>query len=183
MGLGNLFWINLIAFLPLSIFGTLLHFAYDWSKHNRVVAVFASVNESYWEHIKIAFWPLLIWFIALFAFGGWSIPGFIPAATIALYAVPVTMVAVVFTYKGVTRRNVLWIDILSFFVTVGVALTIFTLLATELAASQWTVWLSLLFLVILGFAFARYTVKPPVESDLFIDPLNDQYGLSAHPDN
>lgn len=131
----------------------------------------------------IAFWPLLIWFIALFAFGGWSIPGFTPAATVALYAVPVTMVAVVFTYKGVTRRNILWIDIFSFFIAVGVALTIFTLLATELVARQGTVSLSLLFLVILGVAFARYPAHPPVESDLFLDPLNNQYGLSAPPDN
>ena len=42
------------AVIPLIVVGSVLHFAYDWSGHHRVVAVFAAVNESYWEHIKIA---------------------------------------------------------------------------------------------------------------------------------
>lgn len=41
--------VNLIAIIPLAIIGSLLHFVDDWSRHNRVVAVFAAVNESYWE--------------------------------------------------------------------------------------------------------------------------------------
>src|SRR5690606_8039947 len=101
MNADALIWLNAIAILPLSLVGSLLHFAYDWSRHNRFVAVFAAVNESYWEHIKIAFWPVLVWFIVLFALGGWSIPGFVPAATIALYSVPVIMIAIVFVYKAV----------------------------------------------------------------------------------
>lgn len=183
MNLDTLMWLNTIAILPLSLLGTLLHFVYDWSRHNKFVAIFAAVNESYWEHIKIAFWPVLVWFLALFAMGGWHIPGFVPAATIALYAVPVTMVAIVFGYKSITRRNILWLDILSFFVTVGFALIIFTLIATELDASGWTIALSVLLLVPLGIAFARFTHTPPQEPDLFRDPLNERYGLDAHPDN
>ena len=179
----DLLWLNLIAIVPITIIGSLLHFAYDWTGHNRVVAVFAAVNESYWEHIKIAFWPVLLWFAAQFALGGWAIPGFVPAATIALYSVPVTMIAVVFGYKSLTRRNVLWVDILAFFVTVAVSLSVFALVATELAASGWTIGLGVVFFLVLGIAFARYTLTPPDEPDLFIDPLNDRYGLDAHPDN
>lgn len=111
MNADGLLWLNAVAILPLSLLGSLLHFAYDWSRHNRVVAVFAAVNESYWEHIKIAFWPVLAWLVALFVLGGWRIPGFAPATTIALYSVPVTMIAIVFGYKSITRRNVLWLDI------------------------------------------------------------------------
>jgi len=39
---------------PLGIVGSLLHFAFDWTGHNRWAAIFSAVNESYWEHIKIA---------------------------------------------------------------------------------------------------------------------------------
>lgn len=183
MNADGLIWLNVIAILPLSIVGSLLHFAYDWSKHNRFVAVFAAVNESYWEHIKIAFWPVLVWFIVLFALGGWSIPGFVPAATISLYSVPVIMITIVFVYKAVARRNVLWIDIAAFFVTIGLALMIFALVAVELDASGWTIAISVILLVPLGVAFARYTHTPPDEPDLFIDPLNRRYGLEAHPDD
>lgn len=183
MSAESLTWLNAVAFLPLAVLGSLLHFAYDWSKHNKLIAVFAAVNESYWEHIKIAFWPVLLWFIVLFTIGGWSIPGFIPAATIALYAVPVTMIATVFSYKAITGRNVLWIDILAFFMTIAVALAVFSLVVTELVASAWTIGLSVVFLVVLAIAFTRYTLRPPAEPDLFVDPLNKRYGLEAHPDN
>jgi hypothetical protein len=177
----TLLWSTLIAFLPLSLVGSLLHFAYDWSHHNRVVAVFAAVNESYWEHIKIAFWPVLLWFVALFAAGGWALPGFVPAAVAALYAIPVTMIAVVFAYKRLAGRNVLWVDIAAFFVTVGVSLAVFVLLARELDASPATIALSVVFLIAIGIAFARFTVTPPDEPDLFVDPTNQRYGVDAHP--
>ncbi len=169
--------------MPLGVFGSLLHFAYDWSKHRRHVALFAAVNESYWEQIKIAFWPILLFLAVQFAAGGWRIPGFVPAATIALYSVPVAMVATVFTYKRLTRRNVLWIDILAFFLTIAVSLVTFALIASELLASVWAVVLSGCFLLPLLLAFVNYTFSPPQEPDLFVDPLNARYGLDAHPDN
>ena len=51
----------LLGFLFISIIGTLLHFTYDFSNHNKVVALFSAVNESTWEHIKIAVTPFFIW--------------------------------------------------------------------------------------------------------------------------
>ncbi|MGN6272799.1 MAG: DUF6512 family protein [Protaetiibacter sp.] len=178
----QLLWVNLMAIIPLSIVGSLLHFAYDWSRHNRVVAIVAAVNESYWEHIKIALWPVFVWFLVQFALGGWSIPGFVPAATIALYSVPVSMIAIVFGYKRLVGRNILWVDIAAFFVTVAVSVVVFALVAAELAASGWTIAVSVVFLLVLALAFARYTHQPPSEPDFFVDPTNARYGLDAHPD-
>lgn len=174
--------VNLIAIIPLAIIGSLLHFVYDWSRHNRVVAVFAAVNESYWEHIKIAFWPVLLWFAVQFAIGGWRLPGFVPAAAIALYVIPVSMITIVFAYKQLTKRNILWVDIAAFFVTVALSLVVFALIATELVASGATIALGVLFLVVLCGAFVRYTLRPPSEPDVFVDPTNARYGVTAHPD-
>ena len=42
------------------VFGTLMHFFYDWSGKNPVVALFAPYNESTWEHLKLLFFPVLI---------------------------------------------------------------------------------------------------------------------------
>lgn len=179
----NLLVLNAWAIIPLVLVGSLLHFAYDWSGHNKVVAVFAAVNESYWEHIKIAFWPVLLWLVGLFALGGWQILGFIPAMTAALYSVPVSMVAMVFGYKSITGKNLLWLDIAVFAITVGLALMIFALVATELAASIRSIGISVLLLLPLGVAFIRYTYAPPNEPDLFVDPLNQRYGLDAHPED
>lgn len=79
--------------------------------------------------------------------------------------------------------SLLWLSAVSI-VPLGIALSlmIFALIATELAASGWTIALSVTLLAPLGVAFARFTHTPPAEPDLFIDPLNERYGLDAHPD-
>ena len=40
------------------ILGTLLHFTYEWSGGNLLVASFSAVNESTWEHLKLLFYPM-----------------------------------------------------------------------------------------------------------------------------
>lgn len=42
-----------IAFI--SLLGAFLHFAFELSGQAKVVGAFAAVNESVWEHLKIAF--------------------------------------------------------------------------------------------------------------------------------
>ena len=168
--------------VPIGIVGSLLHFAFDWSKHNRFVAVFAAVNESYWEHIKIAVWPTFLMHTVLFAVDGFRYPSFLPAATISLYAIPITMVGIVFLYKFFLKRNVLWIDIATFFVVILVSQVIFTSLLVDISPSISTIILSSLFLIALLSAFLVFTLHPPKEPDVFVDPLNLKYGLQAHPD-
>lgn len=165
---------------PLFLLGSLLHFTYDWSKYNKHVAIFSAVNESYWEHIKIAFWPVLLLAIIEFTLGGYSHLSFIPAKTIALYSIPVSMVAFVFAYKHLTRKNILFLDILAFLLSVALAQVIGSLILSQLDANLWTVALSTLFFLILVTSFVLFTLRPPKETDLFRDPITDEYGLKAH---
>lgn len=48
------------TFIIISIIGTLLHFTYKWSGNKIWVAIFSSVNESVWEHIKIMLTPIFL---------------------------------------------------------------------------------------------------------------------------
>lgn len=43
------------------ITGTLSHFLYDWSGNNYIVGFFTPVNESIWEHMKMLFFPMLLY--------------------------------------------------------------------------------------------------------------------------
>jgi hypothetical protein len=174
--------ISLWMIIPLGIVGSILHFLFDWTKHNRFVAVFAAVNESYWEHVKIAIWPVFLLQAILFGAGGFNLSSFIPAATIALYSIPISMVGLVFLYKAVSHRNILWLDISAFFVVIAIAQVLFVLLLDQLSAEAFLVALSALFLAGLVAAFVRFTFRPPREPDVFIDPLNKKYGIKAHPD-
>jgi hypothetical protein len=173
---------SLWAIIPLGILGSLLHFLFDWTRHNNFVGVIAAVNESYWEHIKIAVWPVLLVQLCLFIAGGFQFSSFIPAATIALYSIPVAMIGLVFLYKAVSKRNILWIDISIFFMVIAIAQVVFVLLLQELNSSVWMILISSAFLVGLVVAFLRFTARPPLEPDVFIDPTNKKYGLRAHPD-
>jgi len=168
--------------LPLGLIGSVLHFTFDWSRHHRIAAMFSAVNESYWEHIKIAIWPVALLQIILFASGGYQYASFIPAATIALYSLPISMLGLVFLYKSITKRNVLWLDILAFFAIIAIAQTLFVLILEQLDPTWLTIAFASVFLLGLLMAFLRFTLKPPAEPDMFIDPLNQKYGLEAHPD-
>lgn len=182
MGMDTLVAVSWWMILPLIALGSALHFVYDWSRHSRVAAVFGAVNESYWEHIKIAVWPVALLQIVVFAAGGWREPSFVPAATVALYSIPVGMIGLVFLYKSLTKRNLLWIDIVVFAVVIALAQAIFVTLLTQLRADAVAIGLSALYLVGLLVSFLRFTLHPPREPDVFVDPLNRRYGLHAHPD-
>ena len=55
--------LSVVGFFVISIIGTLLHFTYDLSNGNLIVATFSAVNESVWEHLKIAVMPVFLWTI------------------------------------------------------------------------------------------------------------------------
>ena len=182
MTIDSVILVSLGMIVPLGFLGSVLHFLFDWTKHNRLVAFFSAVNESSWEHIKIAIWPVFLLQIVLFSLGGYQNPSFVPAATIALYSIPVSMVGLVFLYKSVTKRNILWLDISIFFVCIAIAQSIFVLVLGQLAPTSGTVVMASLFLLGLILAFLLFTFRPPTEPDVFLDPIKKDYGLRAHPD-
>ncbi len=166
--------------LPLTIVGSLLHFLYDWTGEKRWAAVLGAVNESYWEHIKIAVWPVLVLQIVLFFMGGHRYSAFIPAATVAIYSLPISMIGIVWLYKYFTKRNILWVDIAVFGVVIVLAQFIFVQLLQQLQADGVTIALSVPYLLgILG-AFWRFTLRPPADPDVFVDPITHEYGIEGH---
>ena len=49
-----------LAGIPVVIVGgMLLHFCFDSGGRRPVLAVFCPINESVWEHLKMAYWPLV----------------------------------------------------------------------------------------------------------------------------
>ncbi|MDZ5253734.1 DUF6512 family protein [Clostridium sp. LIBA-8841] len=54
----------------LFVIGTIMHFAYDLSKNNPIVGLFAAVNESIWEHSKMVLIPVILWWVLYYYFKG-----------------------------------------------------------------------------------------------------------------
>lgn len=173
-------WLDLWMIIPLFLMGSILHFVYNWTKHNKSILLIAAANESYWEHIKIAFWPIFLLYLIEFIFGGWSINSFLPSRAIALYSIPVLIISLVFIYKYFTKRNIPWLDIIIFFLSLFLAQIISDLILYELDSSNITNWLSGLFIVFIVIGFSAFTYKPPQEPDLFKDPITNKYGVKGH---
>lgn len=100
--------------------GSLLHFTFAWSGYSTPVALIAAVNESVWEHLKLAFWPGLAW--ATFEYAAlrpraWQ---FWAAKGVALLIAPVLIILIFYVYTALLGRNVLALDIATFVVAVAV---------------------------------------------------------------
>lgn len=50
-----------LEFIIVGAIGTLWHFVYDWTGDNHFIGFFFPVNESTWEHLKLIFFPALIY--------------------------------------------------------------------------------------------------------------------------
>lgn len=95
--------------------GVLLHFALAWSGRSPLVAVFASLNESVWEHMKLAFWPCLVAAVAQRWIydrpAGWG------AAVFALLP-PLLIIVIFYGYVSALGTNYFPLDLATFGVSV-----------------------------------------------------------------
>ena len=58
--------IIIIACIVSILLGVFLHFAYDLSGQNTIVGIFAPVNESVWEHLKLILIPFTLFSIGFY---------------------------------------------------------------------------------------------------------------------
>ncbi|MDO4167935.1 MAG: DUF6512 family protein [Eubacteriales bacterium] len=100
-----------------SILGSLSHFFYEWSGENMLVAFVCPVNESTWEHMKLLYFPTILYSV-YFAYQcreyGNVTAAMLLGNIMGVFAIPVLF----YTYSGIYGRNVSWIDIAIFFVSV-----------------------------------------------------------------
>lgn len=52
---------TVIGIIFVLITGTLAHFLYGWTGNNHIAGLFTPINESIWEHMKLVFFPMLIY--------------------------------------------------------------------------------------------------------------------------
>ena len=165
------------GFLFVCAAGTALHFLYQWSGESVAAAPFAAVNESVWEHMKLLFWPMLLWAGAERAvLGGYS-RGFWPAKALGTLLGLALIPALYYTYTGALGVSVMWVDIAIFFVAAAAAF----LAETRMLARDWRCRggaraSALVLLLLLSAAFVLCTVVPP-RVPLFRDPVTGFYGL------
>lgn len=157
--------------------GTLLHFVYEW--FGPYWAVIGAVNESTWEHLKLVFWPMLLFSLAEYAVYGRKLPAFWTSRAAGILAGLAAVVVLFYTYTGVIGRNFAPVDIGIFVVAVLLAWWLAWQMLRRPRAWQrrgWAVWAAVLVLAVLAVCFVAFTYWPP-HIALFLDPVTGTYGL------
>lgn len=107
-----------IGFIFVCVLGTILHFVYDLTGENYIIGLFVPVNESVWEHLKLIFYPALIFSFVEYYFLRQETNGFFTAKSLSLILAMSITVCAFYGYTAITEKNYLWADITIFSLSV-----------------------------------------------------------------
>ncbi|MFW6105104.1 MAG: DUF6512 family protein [Chloroflexota bacterium] len=158
------------------VLGSLLHFVFEWSGNWTPIAPIAAVNESVWEHLKLAFWPALVYAALEYGRFGKSTNNFFFAKTLGIYLMPITIVVLFYSYKSILEHGLLIADIAIFVIAVIVGQLVSYKLLTASPLPARLNRFAPIALVILGILFVLFTFYPP-QVPLFRDSVTGAYGI------
>ncbi len=166
---------QLMGFAVTSLLGTLLHFLYEWLGRSPLVAPFSGVNESTFEHMKLLFWPMLLFAVIESLFfrergDFWCVK--LRGILLGLLLIPVLF----YTYNGVVGKSPDFVNIAIFFLAAAAAYLYEARRLHREPRPCRTPHGALLALLGVAALFVLFTFMPP-ELAIFRDPLSGGYGI------
>ena len=173
----TLYYYQAAGFIFVGIAGVLLHFLFDWTGQSVIAALFSPVNESVWEHLKLIFFPMLIFALAESRYIGKEYDHFwyvkFAGMVIGILIIPILY----YTIGGVFGTVPDWVNILIFFLADAFVFWLETKLFESSSfncKSQTTAFVVLLLIAVI---FVLMTFMPP-HIPLFEDPITGTYGYT-----
>lgn len=164
---------TIFSFLFIGLFGVLGHFLYEWTGNNAIIGMFFPVNESTWEHLKLLFFPTLIYSLGEYFLCKEKPQNYFPAIAISVFCGMLSIVVLFYTISGILGFNVDFVNILIYFI--GVAVTVYKknkLLKNEKFSSQNSNIISLMFIILLTVLFVFWSFNPP-SLGVFTPPISN----------
>ena len=168
-----------LGIIIIILVGTLLHFTYEFSHHNKIVAIFSAVNESTWEHIKICMTATLLWSVVEIIKYGFDL-NYLFAKSICLLVIIILIPLLFYSYLFFTKKSILIVDIICFCITVLFSQLVFDYFINLDGIDSIYQYLSILLLLIELTAYLLLTFHP-FYNFIFKDPITHKYGLEGHP--
>ena len=141
------------------ILGSLLHFTYKLSGENTIIAIFSSINESVWEHLKLLYFPMLLTTIIGYFYIGKYIRNFLCSKTLGIIISMAFTVIFFYTYSGILGKNIPAIDISSFFIaTIFGEFVAYILMVNKFKCNK---IFAITALIIIFICFVIFTFNPP----------------------
>ena len=174
---------EIIGIILIIGFGTTLHFWFEWTDYWRPMALIAAVNESTWEHFKMAFWPGLFFALIEYPFLKKDTNNFALAKFAGLLTMPIITMILFYGYTWLTGTHMLWADVIVFILSViggqVVSLLILTRTKKEFPGARKLALVGLA-LMVLAFSLLSYY---PRENFLFRHPGTGEYGILSDYDD
>lgn len=152
-----------------SILGTLGHFFYQWSGKNPIIGLFFSTNESTWEHMKLFFFPMIIYSYFMNKSLKSKFPSITSALLFGIIWGTILIPVIFYTYSGVLGFNLTFLDISTFYVSVILAFISVYKLTLSARVEKYKTTLFVL-VVVFFVAFLFFTIFPP-NLGIFISPV------------
>lgn len=163
---------TIIGIIFVLITGTLAHFLYDWSGNNYIVGFFTPINESIWEHMKLIFFPMLIYSLFII----FKFKETYPCITSSLYFGILTgtlLIPILFyAYISVLGKDIFILDIGIFILSIIIAFLLSYKLTLSCRLEPYTFLLCFL-VCILFICFILFTYQPP-SARIFENPTISQ---------
>ncbi len=150
------------------ISGTLFHFLYEWSNYNTIVGFFMPVNESIWEHMKLVFFPMLLYSLIIIPRlkNSWSciVSSMLAGTLLCTVLIPV----IFYTGTGIIGKHSLLLDIGTFVLSILIAFYTIYRLTISCRMENYSFLLYTIICIFL-ICFMRFAYYPP-NIGLFADP-------------
>lgn len=164
------------GFVFVGALGTFLHFLFDLSGGSIAAALVSAVNESIWEHMKLLFYPMMLFAWWEYRVWGKHDPRFWCIKPVGVLLGLGLIPVLYYTYTGILGTSADWFNITIFFIAAAAALWAETKLFLRDGGcgvdGKWAV----VCLCLIGAAFTVLTFVPP-EIPLFRDPMTGTYGF------
>ncbi|MBY9005644.1 MAG: hypothetical protein KGD63_02700 [Candidatus Lokiarchaeota archaeon] len=171
-----LIW-ELIAIIFIIFLGSASHFFFEWSGSLIYIGLFSPVNESVWEHLKLTYWPLIIFCLIEYKFISSKSNNYFFAKLSGAILMNLIIISVFYSYTSIIGEELLIVDILSFIIAVIFGqFLIYKLMTIPEINRQYIQVISLIFLVIYGLVFIIFTFFP-LELPIFLDSISGKYGI------
>ena len=169
--------LEVIGFIFSAVLGTLMHFIYEWLNNNSIIGLFCPVNESPFEHLKLLFFPFLIWtFIETIKLSQDKFNVYF-AKLIGVVSGMFFTLAVFYISKGMFGKNFEFVNIASFFIGILAAYIISYYIIKSSKGNGLINGISfaLLMIIAIGFMFLTYF---PVHIPFFKDSQDNTFGIT-----
>jgi hypothetical protein len=159
--------------------GSFFHFLFEISGYLAPIGAIAPVNESVWEHLKLGYYPLLIFALIEYKFLKKSPKQFIIAIASSAIIIPLIIVVFFYSYTAILGEDLFILDILSFVLAaiIGQLVSYKVLVSKDWPKVYY--YLSVIFLIAFGIIFVLFTYFTP-ELPIFQDPITLGYGIVVH---